>query len=1231
MTAGRIEVDAYDELKIDAVDGAAAVSASVAGEGAVSVSIGLSLAQNTIQDPVSALIQGISAPNATVDSADDRVLQNGDLVTLANGSVYEWTGADNSTVNLNSVNFTTGTWTQVGFVTTAAQGGTAQNVALASGDTVTIGTNYVVPTFHQSQGQVTLTGTNETVETAQGVIYLYVGASNSQIDLTQTNFGDTTLWRLLPSAGDTYTYVGPASSSVNLSNQNYSNTGLWIPVNSDVAAGASYTQTSSGSQIKTLLLGDTVTTTTGLVYRYIATTPSAPLDINITSNLTGSSWVLGPTPEQTGFTVAGAQNANAQNQILVYGDTVTLTGSYASGIQPGSVYRYIGQEQELNIDNATYSDQTLWQPVVANAPPSHYVVGSPSAAQIQVIAVENASIQSVGVAAALAISVGGGFGVAIAGGAAVAENAIEAQTSAEIEGSTLGSNGNDVGAVTVSASDTSFIKSEVIAAAAAVGVGGDGGVAAAIGISVARNIIGNGTDSVPTDDETQPGTGLTTGAGNVEAEILDSSVYSSGQLSVLATSSETISALVIAASTAVAGGTAGIGVAAGGTWVDNQSNVATSASIIDDRTTPASQIDAGAVTVDAEDTSAIHAFAFAGALSAGFGEVGVAVSIGISIAANTIDDPVTATIKNVPLINTGSGAIVVKANENAEIDSAVVAAAIAISGGAVGVSIAGAGADAENTINADTQASIDWTHAGTGTVDSGALTVEAFDTAAISADVLALAASVAVGATGVGVAVGISVAQNLIGDGTDDGTGTISNYQALGSNPSIFSNTQTLTSGQTVTLGANYDTPTYTVQVSNSSSTTLAKGNVINDGGTLYRYVGNGGSFDLQNNSSITSDTTDFKVIGGTNGTTYIFNGASGSNVDLANTNYANTSLWSPVPAATGAGGVSAAVTDTNVTSSGLVTVEAYGKENISALTAALSVALAGGGAGVAAGLSGVFNNNDDDVAIAASITGGTISATSGVNVSATDDSAITATAAAASVAVAFGATGAALAVGISLAWNTVSDTVDASVLDASISGGALSVSALKDADINAISTAASIAAGFGTVGVAVAGAGAFAENIITSDTQASVTGCTLGTVAAPIVGVSVSSLDQSTIEAHIVALSASVAVGAVGIGSLDRRVGGAEHDRWQRQHDHGDNCKHQHGCDRNGRRQRGVPAADHRASRCGCRGARRRDWRWCGQRRGRRRHQYDHPNHSRHDHRQRSHPGRGGQRQCPG
>src|SRR6202012_5776268 len=102
--------------------------------------------------------------------------------------------------------------------------------------------------------------------------------------------------------------------------------------------------------------------------------------------------------------------------------------------------------------------------------------------------------------------------------------------------------------------------------------------------------------------------------------------------------------------------------AAGGTWVDNESDVATTA-LIDGGTSH--DIETGAVTVAATDTSTIDTIGVAGALRGGIGAVGVAVSIGISIAANTINDPVTATIENVPLLTTGGAAVQVKATEGA--------------------------------------------------------------------------------------------------------------------------------------------------------------------------------------------------------------------------------------------------------------------------------------------------------------------------------------------------------------------------------------------------------------------------------------------------------------------------------------------------------------------------------------------------------------------------------------
>ncbi len=109
-------------------------------------------------------------------------------------------------------------------------------------------------------------------------------------------------------------------------------------------------------------------------------------------------------------------------------------------------------------------------------------------------------------------------------------------------------------------------------------------------------------------------------------------------------------------------------------------------------------------------------------------------------------------------------------------------------------------------------------------------------------------------------------------------------FTALGSTPSGFSNSQSVAPSDTVTLDENYDDPTYTVGSSNPASTTLKKGDVIDDGGTLYRYTASGGDFDLKDGSQITGG--DFTVIGGDDGATYTYKGTSTQTIDLANTDY---------------------------------------------------------------------------------------------------------------------------------------------------------------------------------------------------------------------------------------------------------------------------------------------------------------------------------------------------------
>ena len=209
ITAGRVAVDAYDQSWINATDGAAAVSASFGGEAGVAVSVGLSLAQNTINDPVSAYISGVSALNAALDTAEDHTLKAGDIVNLASGS-YQYKGLT-ATLNLNAQTYTnTALWTQIGFITTGTKGSASQNATIAAGDTVTIGSGYNAATYQTSQGTITSLATNATVQNAKGVVYQYIGptiAPAGGVDLTTEDFTDTTMWRRLASAGDVYTYI----------------------------------------------------------------------------------------------------------------------------------------------------------------------------------------------------------------------------------------------------------------------------------------------------------------------------------------------------------------------------------------------------------------------------------------------------------------------------------------------------------------------------------------------------------------------------------------------------------------------------------------------------------------------------------------------------------------------------------------------------------------------------------------------------------------------------------------------------------------------------------------------------------------------------------------------------------------------------------------------------------------------------------------------------------------
>ena len=270
---------------------------------------------------------------------------------------------------------------------------------------------------------------------------------------------------------------------------------------------------------------------------------------------------------------------------------------------------------------------------------------------VSVTATEHATINAISAAVAIGVGIGGQNGLAVGGGGALAANFIDATAQAYISGSTLGNATSKVGAVTVTANDSSSINATIAAIAAAAGIGGTDGTAVAIGIALAYNEIGDATGF---------------GQGAVKAYIAGSSVAANGLVDVEAHSTGTIEATTVAVAAALSGGgTSGIAVAGGGVGVFNTVSVAISAYIDGGGS---KSVSSGGVTVAASDTANISSLSAAAALSASLaGTRAVGVAIGLSIAGNIITDPVTAYVSGVTSLTSAGKLVSVTAQENATI------------------------------------------------------------------------------------------------------------------------------------------------------------------------------------------------------------------------------------------------------------------------------------------------------------------------------------------------------------------------------------------------------------------------------------------------------------------------------------------------------------------------------------------------------------------------------------
>jgi hypothetical protein len=135
-------------------------------------------------------------------------------------------------------------------------------------------------------------------------------------------------------------------------------------------------------------------------------------------------------------------------------------------------------------------------------------------------------------------------------------------------------------------------------------------------------------------------------------------------------------------------------------------------------------------------------------------------------------------------------------------------------------------------------------------------------------------------------------------------------------------------------------------------------------------------------------------------------------------------------------------------------------------------------------------------------------------------------------LAASFGAVGAAISIGAAVAENQIDNSVEAFIINAdnmvTSTDGDITIEAVENATITAVSSAASASVRVGGLGVAISGAGADATNVILTDTNAFVMDSKLSSDDE----VKLDADNSSTINATVVTASASAVVGAAGVGA---------------------------------------------------------------------------------------------------
>lgn len=722
-------------------------------------------------------------------------------------------------------------------------------------------------------------------------------------------------------------------------------------------------------------------------------------------------------------------------------------------------------------------------------------------------ATTQSTITATSVAASLALAGGAGGGVAIAGAGADANNVIKGVTAAYLEESSLTS----AGVVDLDARNTSTVSATVAAVSASGSGGAGGGVGVSIGAAVSKNEIGSSSDKL-----------------SVLSYIKNSAINASGALRLNALANMTITAGVGAGGMAVAGG-AGGGVAAAGSGVSTTNKIyGITSSYIDNSGASSKTVSASSVNITSNSSSTITATIGSASLGvAGGAGGGVSITVGISLANNTIDIDTSAYLKGLSSLNS-TGALTLSATTQNDISATSIAATSSIAGGAGGgISISGAGASASNDIFGETQAYIE-----TSQVDSASsVSATASDTSDIDATVVAVAVSGAGGAGGgIGVALGAAFAFNNIGSS--------SNRQAVRS----FVKNSGITTTGAMNLSATGNMTINSEVGAGSAAVTGGAGGGISGAGAgvnttnkVYNEVSS-----YINNSSTNTRTFDVGSL------TLVSN-----NVSRITATAGAAALAAGFGAGGGiAGSIGVALArntiDSNTYSylnsiaqldSGSVSLTANTNNTIRAKSIAASIAVSvGAGGGISLSGAGAESSNrvygTTKTYIANSTLGSLNNKVGQVDIIAKNTSTINATIAAVSAAGAGGAGGGiGVSIGASLSINDIGSSSDrlkvASYIDNSnlYSDGKLTLDAHAKMTVNAGVGAGSAAVAGGAVGISASGAGVGVTNNIYADLDSYIEDS--GNIHAN--GIMIKSFSESDIDATAGAASLSASFAPVG------------------------------------------------------------------------------------------------------